>query len=524
MNHRAVVRSIVNMRTICRLSLIIALGACSTSEATPEPSSDASTMEGGPIEASAEASSSMPEAAAEAATPIASEAGSDAGKLPSGTFLWQVFYDRSFAASVAVDSKGGAIVSGTFFKDKDIRLGASLLSSRGQADIMLSRVLPNGMVDWARSYGAAAEDYPVTFVLDKTDRIYMTGLYNGTGNIGGPDFPPFAGTPGRYDISIAALTATGDHRWSKTVNGTADSFAGAISLDDAGNAWVSGNFTGTATIGGTPHASAGSWDVFLARYDEPNGSVGPVLPFGGTGDDRSAVALFTGTDVILLGTFTDTLTMPTQVPKQLVSAGQRDIFVARVGLDGKMISATSFGGPGDEQIARAQIDQNGNVVIAGSYGSATLSVLGGDSLLNAGGLDVFVACLSSTLAHQWSKSFGSDADDLARDLAIGPAGVVVVGGEFRDRITFGDKMYDAKRADAGVSEIDAFVLELSEQGDVLWSYAIGGPAPDRTLGVASDSAGAIYATLTFQSPVDFGFGMLTPDPGQWASALIKLSP
>ena len=45
-----------------------------------------------------------------------------------------------------------------------------------------------------------------------------------------------------------------------------------------------------------------------------------------------------------------------------------------------------------------------------------------------------------------------------------------------------------------------------------------------TLGVASDSAGALYATLSFQSPVDFGFGLLTPDPGQWASALIKLSP
>src|SRR5882757_5753025 len=37
----------------------------------------------------------------------------------SGTPLWQVFYDRSFAAHVEVDSKGAAIVSGTIFKDKD---------------------------------------------------------------------------------------------------------------------------------------------------------------------------------------------------------------------------------------------------------------------------------------------------------------------------------------------------------------------------------------------------------------------
>ena len=44
-------------------------------------------------------------------------------------------------------------------------------------------------------------------------------------------------------------------------------------------------------------------------------------------------------------------------------------------------------------------------------------------------------------------------------------------------------MHDASRADAGVSEIDAFVVKLSEEGTVLWSFAAGGPAPDRTLSV-----------------------------------------
>ena len=102
----------------------------------------------------------------------------------------------------------------------------------------------------------------------------MTGLYNGTGNIGGPDFPPFAGTAGRFDVSIAGLTASGDHRWSKTINTTADAFAGGIALDGAGNAFVLGHFIGTATINGAQRPSAGSWDVFLARFDDPTGTIG----------------------------------------------------------------------------------------------------------------------------------------------------------------------------------------------------------------------------------------------------------
>lgn len=507
--------------------LALALVACSSTDAAPSAPTD---RDGSRTDGLSDAS--LVDEAIDGAIPDAlhladdvADAAPDTRDAASpGTAIWQVFYDRSFAAHVEVDSRDAPIVSGTMFADKDIRVGATLLSSHGAADIMLSRVFPDGKVDWARSYGAVADDYPVTFRLDKTDRIFMTGLYNGTGNIGGPDFPPFAGTAGRFDVSIAALTETGDHRWSKTINTTSDAFAGGLALDGDGDAFVLGHFIGTATIGAAQRPSAGSWDVFLARFDDPTGAIGASLQLGGTGDERSAVALFTGSDIIAIGSFEGTVTMPTPVATQLVSAGGRDIFVARVSLDGKMTSATSFGGTGDEQIARAVLDADGNVVVAGSFTSPTLSVLGGDSLLDAGGNDIFVACLGSDLGFRWSKRFGGDADDLARDVAVGPRGEIAVGGEFRNRITFEDRTYEAARADADVSEIDAFVVKLSQEGLVLWSRAVGGPAPDRTLAVALDSAGAVYAAFAFQSAVDFGLGVLTPDPDQWASALVKLAP
>ena len=45
-----------------------------------------------------------------------------------------------------------------------------------------------------------------------------------------------------------------------------------------------------------------------------------------------------------------------------------------------MASAVSFGGTGDEQIAQTHLDSGGNVVIAGSFDSPTLSVLGGKAM------------------------------------------------------------------------------------------------------------------------------------------------
>jgi hypothetical protein len=558
---RVVVRSPIVVKAFLRryvafggFSVLLVAGACSSSMSNGSSHSDAgsgartgaggtggvssggsSTATGGTASGgTASGGTSEVDASRDAGTPIADAApdanspstdASDGGRR--GRYLWQLSYDQSFAAHVAIDSKGAAIVSGTFFDTKDISLGAFSLKSHGSADVMLSRVLANGAVDWARGYGGTAEDYPVTFTLDGDDRIFLTGLYNGTGNIGGPDFPAFAGNPGRYDVYVAGLAANGDYRWDKTINTDAEAFGASVALDGSGDALVAGSFLGTAKIGGVSHASAGGWDAFVARYDEPDGTLGAATVFGGAGDDKASVALYTGSDVVVIGTFSGAVTFPTTpMATTLTSAGGTDVFVARVSTSGVMSRVVAFGGSGDEVIAQAHLDGAGNVVLAGSFDSPTLSVLGGKALSSAGGDDFFVAKLSPSLAHVWSTRFGGDADDLVRDLAVMPDGSLAITGEFRNRLTIGDRTFDASRAaDAGpASAIDIFVAELDANGNPLWSFATGGPAPDRGLGVALDASGALYLTATFQSAVDFGGGAtLTPAPGQWDSALVKYS-
>jgi hypothetical protein len=488
----------------------------------------ASGGSGTPAEASTGGRGPVPEAGTDASVEASRDAGKDAGS--GNHYEWQLFYDRSFAAHVEVDARGAAIVSGTFFDTKDIVLGATVLHSHGSADVFLSRVLPNGAVDWARGYGAAAEDYPLSFALDAQGRIALTGLYNGTGNIGGPDFPTFAGTPGRYDVFVAQLTASGDHVWSKTINTTADAFAGpGVSLDGSGDVLVAGSFKGTASFDPTTEAGPSvPWSAYTARHDQPDGTLGAAKTFGGTGDVRATAALFTGTDVIMVGTFAGQATFPTSPATVRASAGGLDVFVARGSTAGELTSVETFGGPGDEDVATARIDASKNLVIAGQFTSPTLSVFGAPALRNAGGRDAFVVKLTPALASIWAVSFGGDADDFVRDAAVGPGGVVAITGEFRDRIAIGADTWDAARAadaGAGPSDIDVFVAKLDANGRPLWSFATGGPAPDRGLNIAVDGEGALYATASFQSAIDFGGGdVLTPDPGEWASALVKYRP
>lgn len=450
----------------------------------------------------------------------------DASVARQRRYDWQVFYDRSFAAHVEVDSKGAAVVSGTFFDTKDIHLGKTTLVSHGAADIMLSRILQDGTVDWARGYGALAEDYPVSFVLDPADRIDLVGLYNGTGNVGGPAFPTFAGTPNRYDVYVAGLEANGDHRWSHAITSTEEAFAGpGLALDDGGSLLVPGAFLGSATVAGAAHASKGSWDAFFARYDEPDGNVSADLPFGGVSDDRASQVVFTGADLLVLGRFSESVTFPTAPPKTLTSAGGTDVFIARLTRAGAMIDVVGIGGPGDEDVARARLDAGGNLIIGGTFSSPTLAIRGGPPLFSAGGRDLFVAALTPSLEHAWSVRYGGDGDDFLRDLALGPSDMVAITGEFPSSINFGTQTWTASgAADGAPAAIDFFVATLGGQGVPTWSFAGGGPLPDRGLGVAVDTSGGVYVTASFQSAIDFGGGkVLTPDAGQWASALVRYS-
>ncbi|HEX3776152.1 MAG TPA: hypothetical protein VHV51_16890 [Polyangiaceae bacterium] len=468
-------------------------------------------------------------------TAVAGEAGTSAeggasGAVGSGAPLslaWQLSYGQSYAAHVAVDSAGAAIVSDSMFDSADVALGKLTVKSHGGADMMLSRVLADGTPDWARAYGGTSDDYPVSFVLDGAGDIFMSGLYNGTGTLGGASFPPFMGSAGRFDSSVAEFDANGGLIWATTINSNQEDFAGpGLAVSSAGDLFVPGSFLGTTSIGGLGHTAVGSWDGFIARYNHPNGSLQGALTFGGSAEDRASFALLTSTDLIVIGKFSGSVSFPTTPPTVLTSAGGSDVFIARLSLAGVMSGVVSFGGTSDEEIEGAALDSQGNLVLAGDFSSPILSILGGETLHGAGGMDFFLARLSPTLDHQWSVSFGSDADDAVRDLSLFPNGALAITGEFRDHLALGDKVWDATAgSDAGPTDIDYFVATLDSSGHPLWSYAAGGPGQERGLGVAADASGALYVTATFTSEIDFGSGQpLSAPAGQFASALVRYAP
>ena len=97
-------------------------------------------------------------------------------------------------------------------------------------------------------------------------------------------------------------------------------------------------------------------------------------------------------------------------------------------------------------------------------------------------------------------------------------GEIALTGEFSGMAGFGGPVFTS----AGF--LDSFVAKYTAGGDHVWSYASGGPADDRGLGVAVDSTGAVYYTGSFHNMVSFGGDPLTASGTDFNGVLVKYSP
>lgn len=73
-------------------------------------------------------------------------------------------------------------------------------------------------------------------------------------------------------LSLADTNFSQNFNWSRPAGASQDDFGNAISVDASGNSYVTGSFKGTITFpGSTSFTSAGSGDIFVAKYD-PSGN------------------------------------------------------------------------------------------------------------------------------------------------------------------------------------------------------------------------------------------------------------
>lgn len=355
-----------------------------------------------------------------------------------------------------------------------------------------------GTAIWAKRFGDAAAQ-TTRSIATLAGGLVITGSLNGSVDFGGGALT----SAGSTDVFVARYDADGNHVWSKRFGDAAAQTGVSVAVDAQGNVIVAGDFSGKIDLGSGALSSAGSTDVFVAKFD----STGALVWANRFGDNAAqsvgGIAVDITGDVIVTGSFSGTLSTGLGT---LVSAGASDVFLLR--LDGTAATAEwakSFGNAATQAGVAVATGPSGEIALVAS--NAGVIDIGLGALTSAGGDDVMIAEFTDTGAPLWGKQFGSSNSQVPRDVTIDPSGNVVAVGSFQGQIDFGGGALTS----AGATDI--FLAKFTNLGVHLWGKRFGAAGTDTGRAVSTDPFGAVVVAGDFSGSVDFGGGTLVSAGG-----------
>ncbi|RZK36701.1 MAG: hypothetical protein EOO57_06735, partial [Hymenobacter sp.] len=255
----------------------------------------------------------------------------------------------------------------------------------------------------------------------------------------------------------------------------------ATASDGGDNVYVLGRFVGTVSIGNNVVTSAGTGDVFIAKWNQPAAAFVWARRVGGVGDDYAYALSVSGTSVYAAGSFAGAADFGLAT---LTSAGADDGFVVKLSDTGTIGWAQAMGGSGNDWVT-SLATSGANVYVGGIFSSRS-AVLGTLAISNvsdpANGFtnDGFVARLTdagATSTFAWARVVGSTGNDMLTALAA-TGSTVYVAGNLGNTATFGSTLlsgcFYAKLPDTGVGS--TFSWALGSGGAVFVNaLAVSGP-------------------------------------------------
>jgi hypothetical protein len=241
--------------------------------------------------------------------------------------------------------------------------------------------------------------------------------------------------------------------WEKTYGGDdGDIVNGIVALENGDSALV-----GTCKSFGAQRT-----DICVTRMNAEGETLWRVLLGGKKEDDGKAIIRALDGSLIVLGS-----------SKSFAKNYDRDLYVAKVSLEGKVIWEQSLGGDRDEFAGGIASTDDGGLLVVGDSNS-----------FGNGYNDIYIAKLDQNGKMISSHVIGGEKEDSAQALTRIADGTMILVG-YRELERSGDT--------------DFFVMKLDQNGKKIWAKTYGEDQADRLNGVAATADGGIVATGSTRS-------------------------
>lgn len=399
---------------------------------------------------------------------------------------------------VTTDASGNVIVTGKF-SSPSITFGLTTLTNAGGIDVFIVKYDASGNVLWAKSEGGVSDDSGYSVVADTNGNVIVTGFFESpTITFGTTTLT----NVGYTDIFIVKYDSSGNALWAKSAGGIYNDYGHSVVTDINGNVIVTGTYSSPSiTFETDTFTNAGYSDIFIAKYDTSGNLLWAKSEGGTNGESGNSIATDANGNMIVTGYFSSSsLIFGSTV---LTSAGNSDIFIVKYDASGNAQWAKSAGGIYNESSNCVTTDDNGNLIVTGSFGSSTIT-FGTTTLVNAGYLDYFIVKCDSLGNTLWASSTGGDNIETGQSVTTDAYGNIIVSGHYdTPSITFGT----ITLTNAGYADI--FIVKYDASGIVLWAYNVGGNDTESVRSITTDINSNIIVTGNYTNSINFGTTTLT---------------
>lgn len=276
-------------------------------------------------------------------------------------------------------------------------------------------------------------------------------------------------------------------QWLRPMGGQLWDRYGGIGCDSENNLYLTGSFMDVMHYEQRSITTAGSSDIFVAKYDE-EGTLKDLWQGGGKlNDEAFCMAVSNNNDVLIGGIITDTVTMGNLYS---TARGQR-LFIAKLASGGNFSWMSTLVSP-NASLFLLCTNTNGKIYAAGVF-NGNISA-GSFSLDSKGGQDIFLAQYNMAGVIEKLVSFGGIGNDVPSALTVTGPGKIVMAGSSTHPGSFQGFPLDAVPAPYHAG---SFIVALDENLNYSWKTQILSSEYIDISGLGSDQWGNIYAGGSF---------------------------
>ncbi len=360
-------------------------------------------------------------------------------------------------------------------------------------------------------------------VVDAAMNVYIVASFYGSLDADpGPAVLTFTAPGGTWDIVVSKLDINGNLLWAKHVTGTGFDYGNYIGLDNSGNIYTCGDFTGSIDLDPGPGVSSytaalGDRHGYLCKMD-PLGNFLWAKEFQSTSNLQTVgLVLDNSANLYLSGVFTESADLdpgPTVDTHTSTSINDVDAFLCKFDLSGNLVWVKEIENSGDNNLSVPVINSTGNILMTGRL-SGTLDVDPGPAALNltttTTSIGFYITEWDPSGNMIWAVAIGGSGSGTAYSfIKLDQQDNIYLTGAFTGTVDFdpspGLASLSSTFTSSSVINDDIYFGKWGPTGAFKWVRGMGDVGIDYAQDMVLDQNYNVYIGGRFKGTVDFNPG------------------